>query len=89
MAVLLLVSVAGLSRAGTPEAGAATGAGFRDFSFGEPNTLQPTRDKPQSKLWFANGSWWGVLQGSPVEVDGDEETAPANIRHPEQGPTKR
>ncbi|HLN75838.1 MAG TPA: LamG-like jellyroll fold domain-containing protein [Nocardioidaceae bacterium] len=48
---------------------AATGdVGYRDFAYGagsgsgwvDPN-LSPTASKPQSKLWYAQGKWWGVL----------------------------
>jgi len=41
--------------------------GYRDFSFsiGEGSSVvgisAPTGQKPQSKLWFADGYWWGVL----------------------------
>ena len=35
--------------------------GFRDFNFGTRVTSQPTGEKPQSKLWFNDGSWWGSL----------------------------
>lgn len=28
----------------------------------------PTEDKPQSKLWFAYGSWWGLLVGEDADV---------------------
>jgi hypothetical protein len=34
-------------------------AGFRDFPI--TGTSAPTGQKPQSKLWFNDGSWWGVL----------------------------
>ena len=42
--------------------------GYRDFAYGpgagsgwvDPD-LSPTASKPQSKLWFADGRWWGVL----------------------------
>ena len=33
---------------------------YRDFQFAEGVT-SPTADKPQSKLWFADGSWWGLM----------------------------
>lgn len=30
-----------------------------------PNAVsQPTRDKPQSKIWFAGGAWWAVMASS-------------------------
>lgn len=45
----------------TPPALAATDVGSRDFSFAAPGVGTPTGEKPQSKLWFNDGSWWGVL----------------------------
>ena len=33
--------------------------GFRDF--GITGTSAPTGQKPQSKLWYNDGAWWGVL----------------------------
>jgi hypothetical protein len=33
--------------------------GFVDFSYG--NASAPTGQKPQSKLWFNDGNWWGSL----------------------------
>jgi hypothetical protein len=33
--------------------------GFRDFPI--TGTSAPTGQKPQSKLWFHDGTWWGVL----------------------------
>jgi trimeric autotransporter adhesin len=38
----------------------AAEVGHRDFSYGS-NTSAPTKDEPQSKLWFNDGSWWGSL----------------------------
>jgi hypothetical protein len=38
-------------------------AGFRDFSYGS-SVSAPTGQKPQSKLWFNDGRWWGVLWNS-------------------------
>ena len=40
-----------------PAAQAAT-AGVRDFAY---SGSAPTGQKPQSKLWFNDGSWWGIL----------------------------
>ena len=34
-------------------------AGYRDFGFGP--LVAPTGEKPESKLWWNDGSWWGVL----------------------------
>ena len=48
------------NRAVLPGAEAATTTvGFRDFSYA--GTTAPTADKPQSKLWFHDSRWWGVL----------------------------
>jgi hypothetical protein len=44
----------------SPRSAAAAGVGFRDFSYGSGVTA-PTGQKPQSKLWFTDGSWWGAL----------------------------
>jgi len=42
-------------------------AGFRDYSYGTV-TNTPTGDKPESKLWWNDGSWWGSLfNGSAKE----------------------
>ena len=41
-----------------PQASAET-VGFRDFSYG--SATAPTGQKPQSKLWFHDGQWWGSL----------------------------
>jgi hypothetical protein len=38
----------------------STSTGYRDFSFGS-GTSSPTGEKPQSKLWFNDGIWWGSL----------------------------
>jgi len=35
-------------------------AGYRDFSFGAATTA-PTAKDEQSKVWFNDGIWWGVL----------------------------
>jgi hypothetical protein len=32
--------------------------GYRDFTH---NLVAPTSEKPESKLWYADSSWWGVL----------------------------
>ncbi len=39
----------------------ATDAGYQDFAFGAGTLAIPTADKPQSKLWWTDGSWWGCL----------------------------
>ena len=36
-------------------------AGYSDFSYQYSGVTTPTADKPQSKLWFNDGSWWASL----------------------------
>ena len=38
---------------------AQVSTGFIDFSYGSARA--PTAEKPQSKVWFHDGLWWGVL----------------------------
>jgi IPT/TIG domain-containing protein/flagellar hook capping protein FlgD len=35
--------------------------GYRDFDFGATVGSTPTGEKPESKLWWNDGLWWGVL----------------------------
>jgi len=35
--------------------------GYRDHSWGDELLVSPTAEKPESKLWWNDGSWWGVL----------------------------
>src|SRR5919199_1413920 len=35
-------------------------AGYRDFNYGTTASA-PTEDKPQAKLWWNDGRWWGSL----------------------------
>jgi hypothetical protein len=45
-----------------PVAQGASDIGYRDFSYS--GISAPTGQKPQSKLWFNDGIWWGVLFNS-------------------------
>ncbi|MCU1379998.1 MAG: hypothetical protein JWN29_2981 [Acidimicrobiales bacterium] len=36
---------------------------YADADYGA-GALAPTKDKPQSKLWFNDGSWWSVMVGA-------------------------
>jgi hypothetical protein len=46
----------------TPATQAATEAvGYSDFSYKFAGVSAPTGEKPQSKLWFNDGRWWGSL----------------------------
>lgn len=35
--------------------------GYVDFSFGLTTANDPTGEKPESKLWWNDGFWWGSL----------------------------
>ncbi len=69
-AIVLLNLVAGLILMLTPAwpgqrvavtSAAGTGAGYADFSYQHNSVIAPTADKPQSKLWYNDGRWWGSL----------------------------
>ncbi|MGH7598390.1 MAG: DUF7594 domain-containing protein, partial [bacterium] len=36
-------------------------AGYRDFNYGPTVISTPTAEKPESKLWWNDGYWWGSL----------------------------
>src|SRR5918999_927159 len=57
----LLVSLTATVR---PTQAAPVDAGFIDHSYNASSVDAPTKDKPQSKVWFADGSWWGGLFGT-------------------------
>ena len=42
-----------------PSAKAASG--YRDFSYGTGIDHSPTEPKPESKVWWNDGTWWGCL----------------------------
>jgi hypothetical protein len=64
MVVVAVVAAFLLSLTATvapPTVGAvAVAAGFKDHVYG-PNPIEPTEDKPQSKVWFTDGSWWAGM----------------------------
>ncbi|PYV42260.1 MAG: hypothetical protein DMG06_14570 [Acidobacteria bacterium] len=39
----------------------AVDIGYRDFSYGLSGTSVPSGEKPESKLWWNDGYWWGSL----------------------------
>ncbi len=64
--VASLAVAANLLTGNTPRAYAQTPVevGFRDFSYGAYTghcNSTPTGEKPESKLWFNDGFWWGSL----------------------------
>lgn len=56
IASLLLSALAVAS----PASAAPVEAGYKDHAYG-PEVGEPTEDKPQSKVWFNDGFWWGGL----------------------------
>ena len=63
--VILVLIISGYVSPHLAPAHAASGdVGTRDFSFGSSGTSSPTGEKPESKLWWNDGSWWGSLYNS-------------------------
>jgi hypothetical protein len=58
LAVLLCVALPAALL--TQASATAVEVGYRDFGYGT-TTSAPTGQKPESKLWFNDGSWWGAL----------------------------
>ena len=58
--ITLFLAASALARAAEPAY--AVDLGFRGDSFRDLNYVDtPTESKPQSKLWFHDGRWWGVF----------------------------
>ena len=63
LACAFLVCAVGASAAQA----AVTPVGSQDFSYADPSPVTPhqptapTGEKPQSKLWFNDGIWWGSI----------------------------
>ncbi len=61
------ISVGGAGWGASPAAAAGTPVTYADHTY--PSTVTaPTADKPQSKLWRADGAWWSVLISSAAGV---------------------
>jgi hypothetical protein len=62
---LIIVVIFGLLFSNVPGALASTPVevGYRDFSYpkGTGGNSEPTGEKPESKLWWNDGYWWGSL----------------------------
>jgi hypothetical protein len=60
VALVVILSVAyGPHR--RPASAAPADIGYRDFQFGSNCNSTPTGEKPESKLWWNDGFWWGSL----------------------------
>ncbi len=46
---------------------ASVETGYRDFSFGRTGLSSPTGEKPESKLWWNDGFWWGSLYNNTAQ----------------------
>jgi len=57
LGLLMGVLIIALASAGT----LSIDVGYLDFSYGSVVTGEPTGEKPESKLWWNDGFWWGVL----------------------------
>jgi len=65
--IFLALFSAGLLLSGLSDpSSAAADIGYRDFSYpsGTGSNSEPTGEKPESKLWWQDGSWWGSLWSS-------------------------
>jgi hypothetical protein len=60
LAIILMLSAA-LGLRQLPAIAAPATIGYRDFKFGTSCNSTPTGEKPESKLWWNDGSWWGSL----------------------------
>ena len=65
-----LIVVGLLSVASAAPASAAAPVAFQGPSYAAVAGAPPSADKPQSKLWFAQGAWWAVMRtaAGPVTV---------------------
>jgi hypothetical protein len=65
--VLLLGVMLAMLLAYVGAASAVDDFGYRDFSFSATSVQAPTGEKPQSKLWFNDGTWWASMFNSTAE----------------------
>jgi len=57
----------------------AADVGYRDFSYRDVNRVQvPSDDKPQSKLWFQDGSWWALMYSATAHATTIRRLDPAS-----------
>ncbi|MGH2706839.1 MAG: hypothetical protein ACRDJF_00975 [Actinomycetota bacterium] len=64
--ICLLVALTIAFALHAPMVGAqAVDVGYRDFQYGS-GVSAPTGEKPQSKLWFNDGTWWAGMWSKPA-----------------------
>jgi hypothetical protein len=66
-ASLLVASILAVLLGYAVAASAATDVGYRDGSFNATSVDAPTGEKPQSKLWYNDGTWWGSMFNTSTE----------------------
>ena len=54
------IGLAAVLASGSVLAGTPVTEGYRDHAYGG-GAFRPSSDKPQSKTWFADGSWWAGM----------------------------
>ena len=54
----------------TAQSSAASDIGYRDFSYpsGTGGNSEPSGEKPESKLWWNDGYWWGSLWNTSADA---------------------
>jgi PKD repeat protein len=60
-ALMILMLVLSIMLGAPASQAAVSPDGYRDFQFGSSCNATPTGEKPESKLWWNDGSWWGSL----------------------------
>lgn len=63
----LAVLVACISFIVVPAANAASQTGYRDFTYGTGIDHAPTEPKPESKVWWNDGTWWACLYNTKLK----------------------
>ncbi len=64
LAVVAMVLTVGVA---TVNAVAVT-AGYRDHSYAANSVSTPTKDKPQSKVWYTDGFWWAGMMDPAAQA---------------------
>jgi hypothetical protein len=66
-ALVAALATLGITGAGPAAAAVGVPVTYQDQVY--PSTVvRPTADKPQSKLWYTDGSWWALLVSSDTRV---------------------
>ncbi len=67
--IIIAALVLGLMTAISPVGAVAVDVGYMDHSYNFTAVIStPTRDKPQSKVWYTDGFWWAGLVASPGDT---------------------